>query len=618
LVTLSETTDYAVLTYYVTEANVGKFYMRTLANGDSAFSDAVLVLQIDENESAIAADSQFIDNGSSRQLFLVYTTTIIGGNTDHRYAVIDLKPIIDVQSISITANFDGTLGVDMVVINTGTWVLDSGDLYAFIYQGDAAAAATQISANSLPTIAVGATYEAALTLTVASVDGGYVWVEITTPTDTYLDFATSFGYPVYTPTTSSLGASSSPAGGIAISATVSASSDFKCSSVAVPCVLDTLDPTTGAYVTLYTTTIQVPCGSSSFIQTTIQENQITGTLRLTAGQQTTATTTFSTVDYETLNVSPFPEISISASDVSVNSPFLAVAIVTATVQNTALFAASNVPVSVYIGSATGVLVATTSIALLPAQGSVIVQLPLASIILPGNYSLYVVANSNQAIGEANYANNAVTLPVSLAVNAWVQIAATAIHIDSTSVTFSVSNLGNASLDSGVVTLSVGSVSFGSINISGVQPLFCKNIKLNTTTDLTADASAPVIITIAAPLSGSFAPLTITTTVGATTSVVLPDCGSVPVNAPPGLQADPLVAIVGIPFVGEIRGTSVSPFLAPLLGFSFNGSLPSSTVYTDPCAGLNTTSVCKKEHFSFTAQLSGILYKKKKKKKNLNK
>lgn len=34
LVALSETEDYVVLTYYVTESNIGKFYMRTLASGD--------------------------------------------------------------------------------------------------------------------------------------------------------------------------------------------------------------------------------------------------------------------------------------------------------------------------------------------------------------------------------------------------------------------------------------------------------------------------------------------------------------------------------------------------------------------------------------------------------
>lgn len=149
------------------------------------------------NEAAIAMRSQYVATGDKKQLLLVYTTTVIGGTTDHHYAFIELKPVLDVKSISISANGDGTLGLDMVIINKGTWALASGEKSAFIYQGDEKKADTQISASSLPAIAVGATDQSILTLTVPSVDGGYIWVEITEPSDTYLDFATSFGFPVY-------------------------------------------------------------------------------------------------------------------------------------------------------------------------------------------------------------------------------------------------------------------------------------------------------------------------------------------------------------------------------------------------------------------------------------
>jgi hypothetical protein len=94
-------------------------------------------------------------------------------------------------------NNDGSLGVDLVVTNVGTWDLATGDLAAFIYQGDATAATTQLSEIDLPSIPINSAFEATVAIPITDMDGGFVWVEITTPSDTYLDFATSYSYPMY-------------------------------------------------------------------------------------------------------------------------------------------------------------------------------------------------------------------------------------------------------------------------------------------------------------------------------------------------------------------------------------------------------------------------------------
>lgn len=343
--------------------------------------------------------------------------------------------------------------------------------------------------------------------------------------------------------------------------------------------------------------------SSSFVQIALNESQITGTLSLLAGQSSTATTTFATSSTATLAVSPFPELVISASTLAVSSPFIGVAQLTATVQNTALFSASNVVVDVYLTSTSGTKVGTTTLSRIASQSSANVAIPL-NITAEGTYTLVVTVNPARTISEVNYVNNVAQTSASFARNSWIQVSSSAIRVQPGYVEFAASNLGTVDLLLGTVTVSVGSVSLGTVNITDVKPQYCAVVRITSATDLTADTTAQVTISIPAPLSGSFTSATVSTTVATATTAVLPDCGSGPLNAAPTLITNSsLVAIVGIPFSNVIQGTGVSPFLAPLLAFSGDNLPPNSTL-SDPC-GANSSVVCVKKQFSYTPSLSDI-------------
>jgi len=247
-------------------------------------------------------------------------------------------------------------------------------------------------------------------------------------------------------------------------------------------------------------------------------------------------------------------------------------------------------------------VGTTTLATISSQSSVNVAVPL-SIPSEGTYTLVAVVNPAHTVAEVNYANDVAQVSASFVEDAWVQISSSAVRVEQYFVEFAASNSGTVELAFGQVTISVGSVSLGSANITNLQPQYCALIRVNSTTDLTLDTTAQVTISIAAPLSGSFTSTTVTTPVATATTAVLPDC-DVPVNAAPSLNTDSnLIAIVGVLYSDVIKGTGVSPFLAPLLGFN-QSNLPSDAILSDPC-DVNSSVVCMKQEFSFTPSLTDI-------------